>query len=124
MFKSKHNLDFEIAEWVPLINMPLAKEFFRFRVGTCSGLWRSTKDSYDILAIDNKNPGNGHFDDVLEWFIQSCKRDKKVLRVLEIWNKNFKKHLIEKRGFKKINKDDVELGSFHLLTLSGQRRIK
>lgn len=107
-FKSEHGLPFEIADWNPLPGFPATKEFMRFRVGSCDGLWRSTKESYDILAITNDNKGNGHFNDVLQWFEQSCRRDKKVLRILEVWNKRFKRHLITKRSFKDIGGDNVE----------------
>lgn len=107
-FQSEHKLFFEIADWMPLPGLPAASEFKRFRVGSCDGLWRSTSDSYDILAITNNEKGNGHLRDVLQWFEQSCRRDKKVLRVLEVWNSNFKKHLIEKCSFKDIGSDNVE----------------
>lgn len=99
MFTSSHKLDFEVADWNPLPGFPPAKEFKRFRVGTCHGLWTVTEDSYDILAINNDKPGNGHLEDVLEWFEQSCKRDKRTLRVLEIMNRKFADHLVNKRGF-------------------------
>lgn len=109
-FKSTHNLDFAIGQWEPLPGhtVDVAEGFLRFKVGTCNGLWRSTKSSYEILAVTNETPGNGHFDDVLEWFEQSCRRDKRSLRVLELWNEKLKKHLIEKRGFKDIQNDNVE----------------
>jgi hypothetical protein len=91
-FESTHKLDFEVAPWI-------MGDFIQFRIGTCYGLWRPTGTSYDILAIDNHKKGNGHFEDVLEWFEQSCKRDGKDLRILEVWNGKFLKHLITKRGF-------------------------
>lgn len=91
-FKTTHNLPFESAPW-------LTPHFIRFRVGTCTGLWTSENKTYDILAIENAEPGNGHLNDVFEWFENSCKRDGKKLRVLEVWNKGFLKHLVEKRGF-------------------------
>lgn len=100
-FESTHKLSFEIAPW-------LTQDFKRFRVGTCDGLWNATDESYDILAVTNEAPGNGHFEDVLEWFEQSCRRDKKSLRFLELWNEGLKKNLIEKRGFKDIGNDNVE----------------
>lgn len=75
------------------------KEWNCFRIGTCEGLWRATKNSYQILAITNNEPGNGHFNDVLEWFQYSCNRDKKHFVILELWNERLSKHLIEKRGF-------------------------
>ena len=96
MFKSSHNLAFETAHW----NSPFNDEGIQmFRVGTIEGLWRSTDKSYDIIAILNKDPGNGHLNDLFEWFEQSCKRDKKYLRVLEIMSDEFFIHLTTKRGF-------------------------
>ena len=103
-FQSEHNLIFEVAPY-PL-NIDSKKEWIAFRVGTCEGLWCSTAKSYEILAVKNNKIGNGHFNDVLEWFEQSCRRDKKSLKILEVWNSNFKKHLIEKRFFKDIGKDN------------------
>lgn len=90
---SKHKLAFEVAEW------HRSDEWLMFRVGTCHGLWRSTPSHYEILAIDNDNKGNGHFEDVLQFFEESCKRDKRNLRFVEILNPRFLKHLVEKRGF-------------------------
>jgi len=98
-FISSHGLDFEVA--------PGRFEWSQFRVGTCKGMWRSTDTSYDILAILNEEKGNGHLEDVFEWFENSCKRDNKDLKVLEVWNKDFKKHLIDKRGFIDIGGDNV-----------------
>lgn len=88
-----HHLQFEVAPWY----MP---EFKRFRIGTCEGLWKSTKKSYVILAITNGVQHNGHLDDVFEWFEYSCKRDKRSLVILELWNGAFQEHLISKRGFR------------------------
>jgi len=97
-----HKLDFEVAPW------EFDDDWLRFRIGTCSGLWKATIEAYEILAIDNDEPGNGHFEDVLEWFEASCKRDKKKLQILEVWNEKFRHHLINKRGFLKISEEDVE----------------
>lgn len=105
---TKHKLDFLVADWEPLPGFPIAGEFKRFRVGTCDGLWASTDFSYDILAVTNEQKGNGHFEDVLQWFYYSCIRDKKKFRILEVWNQDLKKHLIEKRGFKASGLDNVE----------------
>lgn len=101
-FKSTHNLHFEVADW------EYDGQYKRFRIGTCSGLWASIPKSYGILAITNSKPNNGHFNDVLEWFENSCKRDNKTLQILEVWNKRLKKHLIEKRGFVDIGNNHVE----------------
>ena len=101
-FVSTHKLDFECAPW------QRGENFLRFRVGTCEGLWLSTDESYGIVAVINSEPNNGHFTDVLEWFENSAKRDGKSLQILEVFNRKLKKHLIEKRGFKKIKGNNVE----------------
>lgn len=108
-FKTIHDLPFEVANWEPIPGFPAAKDFKRFRVGTCTGLWSSDEFSYSILAIDNSEKGNGHFEDVLQWFYNSCVRDKKKFMILEVWNSKLKKHLITKRGFKPNGLDNVEL---------------
>lgn len=98
--KTKHNLEFEVAQH------PIVVEFLLFRVGTAEGLWRDGGDTYDILAIKNSAPGNGHLDDVFEWFENSCKRDGKNLRIMELWNQKFAEHLVKKRGF--VNQQGTE----------------
>lgn len=95
-FKSKNGLIFEQATF------DYDPNFLKFRIGTCSGLWGVEGKSYVIIAIVNDQPGNGHFEDVLEWFERSCRRDGYSLKIVEFFNDPFKKHLIEKRGFKEI----------------------
>lgn len=104
-FTTSHKLDFEVAPWE--YNVDPENPFFRFRVGTCEGLWGADSDGYSILAVTNSAPNNGHFEDVLQWFEHSCKRDKKDLWILEVWNQKLKKHLIEKRGFMERGMDNV-----------------
>lgn len=101
-----HKLDFEAAPWEPplLIGLLLKMNNFEtvaFRVGTCEGIYRTSDKAYQIIAITNSEPGNGHFEDVLQWFEASCRRDKKALMFMEIMNDKFGKHLQQKRGFKK-----------------------
>lgn len=60
-----------------------------------------------FISVINSQPGNGHLDDVFQWFESSCKRDKKALIVMELMNERFKKHLLEKRGFSDMGKDNV-----------------
>lgn len=91
--KTSHNLPFESATW------PRNPAIQVFRVGTCHGQWLSTELAYCIISVINESPGNGHLEDVFEWFEQSCKRDGKALMILEFFNDRFKKHCIEKRGF-------------------------
>lgn len=92
-FTTAHKLDFESSPW------HRSDDFFMFRIGTCHGLWRATHVTYDILAVYNDQRGNGHFEDVMQWFSHSCRRDEKYLRIMEIMNEDFLRHLIEKRGF-------------------------
>lgn len=91
-FQTTHQKAFEIAPWS-------CADFDRFRVGSCEGLWTCRDGCYQILAIENTQSGNGHLNDVFEWFEHSSKRENLDLMVLEVWNKRFKKHLLKKRGF-------------------------
>lgn len=97
-FISTNQLDFESAPYPYQIDD--LHNWIAFRIGTCEGLWCCTEKYYAILAVQNHKKGNGHFTDVLDWFKNSCKRDKKDLKILEVWNKNLKQHLISKKGFK------------------------
>jgi hypothetical protein len=102
IFETTHKLDFEVRPW------RLSNEFVEFKVGTCHGLYSSDKNSFNILAVINDNPGNGHTKDVFEWFEHSCRRDGKSLKVLEIMNEEYMSDLINKHGFKKIEGNNVE----------------
>src|SRR5438876_5811544 len=106
-FRSTHRLKFEYAPWLGDEVQGITEGFSRFRIGTCTGLWRPTEKTYDILAIFNSKPGNGHLQDVFDWFENSCKRDIRALRVLEVNNKRFKEHLLLNRGFIPDGPDDV-----------------
>lgn len=96
-FKSTHNLEFESRPWIRNPDMQ------EFRIGTCNGQWfvDSSKGykAYVILSVVNHEPGNGHFDDVIEWFEQSAKRDSYAIEFWEIMNERLFKHLCLKRGY-------------------------
>jgi hypothetical protein len=97
-FQSTNNLPFycrdsELGELLGLTST-------NFKIGTCHGSWICKDKKYIIIAVVNDNPGNGHFQDVLDWFENSCRRDKYDLVFTELFNPAFKKHLIEKRGFR------------------------
>ena len=78
----------------------------QFRVGTCKGAYRSTKDAYEILAIDNMDhEGNGHVEAALDWFFLSCVRDQKDLLIKEVFNKRLAAKLA-RLGFTCKIKDD------------------
>jgi len=99
-FKSTHNLPFETASFYH-------NSATRFRVGTCTGIFSFDGDNYIIIGIGNDKQGNGHLQDVFDWFENSCKRDKRNLIVAELMNERFMKHLIEKRGFIAIDNNNV-----------------
>jgi hypothetical protein len=118
--QTEHDLDFLAAPWeLPDGDKAIVRmatydddkypdiEWQLFRVGTCIGQWRLTPEAYEILSVINEKPGNGHLDDLLEWFEYGCRRSKLPLRILAFTNDGFKKHLLEKRGFVPFG-DDVE----------------
>lgn len=107
MFNTTHKLDFYAAPWEGGIKFLNDPTWYLFKVGTCHGLWCKTDSAYEILAIKNDFPGNGHLQDVFEWFENSCKRDKVDLIVREIWNQKFKIHLLTKRGFVPLEEEDA-----------------
>jgi hypothetical protein len=78
-----------------------------FQIGTCVGQWRSVDNAYEILLIINKERGNGHLDDVFEWFEYACRRDGKALRIREVMNERFGQHLVDKRGFVQEQNEDL-----------------
>ncbi len=91
-----HSLDFEVAD-SKYPQYPIPHKMFR--IGTCEGQWGNTDDSFYILSIMNLTSGNGHLDDVFEWFEMSCKKYCKNLLVLSCLNERFYDHLLNKRGF-------------------------
>lgn len=94
--QTTHNLEFEVAP---------SKYGMLYRVGSCHGQWMGYEDCYCILSVINDYPGNGHLNDVFEWFEHSCKRDGKNLLILECFNEGFYEHLIKKRGFVPLDKE-------------------
>jgi hypothetical protein len=105
MFESQHKLNFEVADCT--FNIDPKIDWKMFRVGTCEGMWSSNDTSYDILAISNDVKGNGNLNDVFQWFEYSCRRDNRALRILEVWNADFKNHLINKLQFEDIGGDNL-----------------
>jgi len=105
-FITKHKLGFDVRPYHTQIDPSCI--YMDFRVGTCSGLYIHTKISYSIVAIKNDAKGNGHFDDVIQWFERSCRRDGKSLRFLEIENKKLYNVLTKRMGFADIRNNNVE----------------
>ncbi len=100
-FHTTHNLDFEVAE----SPYPQLIPHKMFRIGTCEGQWGNTSDSFYIMSVENNDQGNGHLNDVFEWFEMSAKRSNMNLLVLEFLNERFYEHLINKRGFVALDKE-------------------
>jgi hypothetical protein len=101
VFETTHKLPFETRQWR---SDPVIQEF---RIGTCNGQWFTTSTSYCLLSVINNEPGNGHLDDVFQWFENSCRRDNRPLIVLEVINERFRRHLLIKRGFERLTDDHV-----------------
>jgi len=91
--RTKHNLDFKVCD------DPMGNGVMRYMVGTCNGQYEFMPFAIAIISIVNDSPGNGHLDDVFEWFEYAAKRDKKPLMIMEFFNQRFKQHCILKRGF-------------------------
>lgn len=104
-FKSTNNLDFKSAEYKS--RNPHNQDLKTFKIGTCLGVWGVTKDGYQIYKVTNTESGNGHFQDVIEWFEFSCKRDNGSLIFVNIPDGRLKKHLINKKGFKEDGQNNL-----------------
>lgn len=96
MFKTEHELEYLQGEETEI---EPGRTMAGYRVGTCHGLVCFTDDAIEILAVANEEPGNGHFNDVLQWFEYAAVDQGKILRVIELWNQPLKRHLIGKRAF-------------------------
>lgn len=99
--QTKHNLDFEAREW------PRDKRVMEFKVGTCHGQYAIVDKKLTIISIINDTPGNGHLEDVFEWFEFAAKAQGVDLMIAEFMNDRFKKHCIEKRGYRPFGNDNV-----------------
>lgn len=106
--QTKHNLDFEARQW------HRDKRVMEFKVGTCHGLYNFQGGRMVIISIVNDSPGNGHLEDVFEWFEFAAKAQGVDLMIAEFMNDRFKKHCIEKRGYKPLGSENV-IKKFSLL---------
>lgn len=108
-FQTTHKLDFLTKHWDSPFNLDGWQEFC---IGTVKGQWMATETTYEVLSMFNHDPGNGHLDDVFQWFENSCKRDNRDLVVSEIINDDFAKHLVNKRGFELIEGTENHIKKF------------
>lgn len=121
LFKSTHLLTFYSRPWQPnehsisILQLDMfgyresqmhddGPPWQEFMVGTCTGQWRANVElkQYELLSIVNSEIGNGHFQDVLEWFEFSAARDRFDFVILEVVNEKLAFHLEDKRGFERL----------------------
>lgn len=93
---------------IHLANDPI--EEYEFRIGTIRGLWFIDRKIIFINAIINDNPHNGNFDDFLEALEEMSKDLKMDFAIINFFNYQLKRHLIEKRGFIEFNKLIISSG--------------
>ena len=99
--KTTHNLDFEARPWFR------DKRVTEFKVGTCHGQYAFVEGKLTMISVINDKPGNGHLDDVFEWFEFAAEAQGVDFMIAEFMNPRFKKHCIKKRGFIPFGKDNV-----------------
>ena len=63
-----------------------------FKCGSCRGIYKGNNNGFEILAVQNTKK-NRDFDQVLEWFHKSAKRDKCSVVFLEVGNPKLEKKL-------------------------------
>ncbi len=113
MFESTHKLKFTVNPQkkytaLKIIFDQLLSDFKpienykQFHVGTVHGLFAQEEKKIKILAIMNDEPGNGHFEDTMQWFEHMATQDKCPILMQEVWNEALEKHLIKKRDYKRI----------------------
>lgn len=96
--RTTHGLTFEVSDHFKVLGMDDGYGWMGFRIGTCEGLWTQKVGAYRILAIQNKEPHNGHLEDVFEYFEHACRRDKMPMVVHEVNNPALARILL-RRGF-------------------------
>lgn len=105
-FKSTHALKFRsAAHLIGGVDTGMNK----FEIGTVHGLWNASTLSIDIFACINNEPGNGHLDDVFEWFFAIAKEKGLPVRVTNVSSPTFREQLIEKWKFIPTNDRDTLL---------------
>lgn len=99
-FKSSNSLEFKISEWEfnNMFTWQQKHPIYRYRCGTCDGIFEDGENHVGVIAIVNSQPQNGHFNDTMEWFDYMAQSTNRELKFFEIWNDRLYKHLIDKRG--------------------------
>ena len=108
--------------------------YIAFKVGTVNGIWLSDKEAIIILAVMNNKPGNGHFVDLFDWFEVACIQAELPLIFKEVDNLKeempslqlsgtLAKHLVEKRGFKRIEGTDDYIKELPAIQKDVQKKL-
>lgn len=93
---TEHHLDFLAADYPGPFNDHSQKAY---KIGTCNGLYKIDGKFMILIAINNDNPGNGHLNDVFQWFEWAAKEAGMPLMIVAFMNERFYNHCINKRGF-------------------------
>lgn len=92
-FRSTHGLKFKT---MPHIIAGAFTGAERFEIGTVHGIWNVSTFSVDVFACINDEPGNGHMDDVFEWFFSIATERGLPVRVTNVSSEDFRQQLIDK----------------------------
>jgi hypothetical protein len=91
-----HHLNFLSSPW----NDPLGVGgYMAFKIGTCNGLYTIKPQMLMLISVNNEERGNGHLNDVFEWFEYGAKFQSVPLSIVAFLNDRFYHHCLEKRGF-------------------------
>ena len=130
-FKTTNGQDFYAAPYIRPWN---TTGYTQFKIGTIHGLYYNTKEAIVILAVLNDKPGNGNFEDCLDWFECACVTTGLPLIFEEVDSlKNempelklsgtLAKHLVEKRGFKRIEGTDDYIKELPAIQQDVQKKL-
>lgn len=91
----------QISESPWHLNSAMQTSYTKLQVGTCHGLVDLQGSIVRLIAVANDEPHNGDF----QKFMDNLEHRGKNIVVEELWNKNLRRHLIEKRGYKPCKKN-------------------
>ena len=113
MFQSTNSLEYKDRP------IELFGEIMReFKIGTVTGVYSHCDEYLRIINIENSSPGNGHFNDVFDWFFNSCITHGRGLMFVAVVNERLGDHLCNQRGFEKLS-DSLNKGSEYCIGLEG-----
>ena len=90
-------------------NNAFSANWTEVEIGTCFAVVEYGTELNTLLFIENDEPGNGDFKRMMDYLEWESNEAAVSIEVIEIWNKNLEKHLINKRGYKKSKKGVIKL---------------